>query len=146
MVVKLKRINKYLFIGLAVFALVLAALCIIKKENGSTSPAESGRMLRNKYEMVSYLNLLGLDVEESFTEESIIIPTMFNNIYTGYNEIQRTQGFDLDNYKGEPATAYTFRVKNYGKDEVYAVLLIHDGCLIGGDIRGLRDEFIEPLK
>lgn len=57
-------------------------------------------------------------------------------MYNSYNQIQKNQGFDLTDYKGQKATLYTYTVTNYkGKgDYIVADMLVCEGKLIGGDI------------
>ena len=73
------------------------------------------------------------------TEETVkdtVIPSVFDNVYEAYNNIQLTQGFDLSKYKGESAKLYSIKINNYpaNSEYVYATLLVKDGIIIGGDI------------
>lgn len=53
-----------------------------------------------------------------------------------YNEIQTDQGYDLEPYKGQNVTLYTYEITNYeGYTEgIVADLLVCNGKVIGGDI------------
>lgn len=77
--------------------------------------------------------------------KEITIPSEFSQVYINYNALQKLMGYNLENYKGQQATLYTYAVTNYvGGEEVYAHLLVKDGCVIGGDIASLRiDGFME---
>lgn len=86
---------------------------------------------------VKFLSELGWTVDETPIEEvSVTVPSEFDTVYLGYNEMQKEQGLNLARYKGKEVTRYTYSVKNYeGYDgEVYANLLVYRGKIIGGDI------------
>ena len=74
--------------------------------------------------------------KDSESEKSITIPLEFDNVYTAYNNIQKSQGFDLLDYKGKKVTLYTLKINNYpqNSDNVYASMLVCDGVIIGGDV------------
>ena len=68
--------------------------------------------------------------------------------YTKYNELQKSCGFDLEQYQGNKAKKYTFKVLNYEDEsiEVVANLLICDDVVIGGDVSStLLNGFSEGL-
>jgi hypothetical protein len=66
----------------------------------------------------------------------VTIPSEFDKIFTGYNEIQRRQGLDLSDYKKKKVMRYTYEVTNYEGETgtVYANLLVYRNRVIGGDI------------
>ncbi len=85
----------------------------------------------------NFLSSLGYEVSaEPVESASVKIPTEFDKIYAGYNEIQKTQGFDLSKYKSRELQRYTYTVTNYeGYDgTVYANILVYRGKVVGGDI------------
>jgi hypothetical protein len=51
-------------------------------------------------EVQEYLNSFGLQLGEC-TVDDITIPYEFDDVYKGYNNIQKAQGFDLAEYKGK---------------------------------------------
>lgn len=85
----------------------------------------------------AYLSSLGYETEQMPVESiKIKIPSEFDKIYAGYNEIQKTKGFDLSKYKEKTVERYTYKVTNY-KDyegEVYANVIVYRGKVVGGDI------------
>ncbi len=85
----------------------------------------------------NFLMSLGYEVSAEPTESATVkIPAEFDKIYAGYNEIQKTQGFDLSKYKSRELERYTYTVTNYeGYDgTVYANILLYRGKIVGGDI------------
>lgn len=66
----------------------------------------------------------------------ITIPREFNQVYEKYNQLQISQGFDLEKYRGKAVTRYTYSVINYPDktENVRANLLVYKNRVIGGDI------------
>ncbi len=62
--------------------------------------------------------------------ETIRIPQEFNQLYNEYNALQKNIGMNLEPYKGEECTLYTFDVN----DALYLNLIVYDGHFIGGDL------------
>ena len=101
-------------------------------------------------EAAAWLREQGWEVEaEPAGELEVVIPAEFDGVYESYNDIQKSQGFDLSRYKGETAVKYTFLVKNYPQetDGVAANLLVHDGKLIAADLSSLElGGFLKAVK
>lgn len=99
-----------------------------------------------------YLKSLGWEFNTNFTEKEVKIPAEFNDTYTRYNDIQKSQGFDLSKYKGETVKVYTYNLTNYkgyeNRDCIYANLLVYNNILIGGDVcsTSVSDGFMQALK
>lgn len=99
-----------------------------------------------------YLKSLGWEFNTNFTEKEIKIPAEFNDTYNRYNDIQKSQGFDLSKYKGENVKVYTYNITNYtgceNRDCIYANLLVYNNILIGGDVcsTSVSDGFMQALK
>jgi len=90
---------------------------------------------------------LGYEAEE-ISEKEIRIPTVFDEVYSSYNELQQECGYDLSNYKGKKCTLYTFSVSNYpGHDQVLADLIVYKGKVIGGGVyTAAVDGFMHGLR
>lgn len=98
--------------------------------------------------VVDYITSFGLEIGEVKTDE-VTIPDVFNDVYNNYNDIQKSQGFDLTMYKGEKVSRYTYRVLNYHIPDinVFAEVLLFDKKVIAADIYTTEvDGFIKPLK
>ena len=98
--------------------------------------------------VVDYITSFGLEIGEVKTDE-VTIPDVFNDVYNNYNDIQKSQGFDLTMYKGEKVSRYTYRVLNYHIHDinVFAEVLLFDKKVIAADIYTTEvDGFIKPLK
>lgn len=86
-------------------------------------------------ERTKYLTSLGWEFGSDEREKEITIPNEFNDIYQSYNEIQKNQGFNLEEYKGKKATLYTYDITNCeSSDKAIADLIVIDGVLVGADL------------
>ena len=73
--------------------------------------------------------------ENTMTESEITIPSVFNAVYESYNALQKNQGFDLNDYKGQKAVRYTFDVLNDKEEyEVKANIIVCENRVIAGDL------------
>ena len=63
------------------------------------------------------------------------MPKDFPDVLTQYNELQRQQGFDLEEYAGKKLTLYTYRITNHpDAEETAASLYVYRSELVGGDV------------
>lgn len=96
-----------------------------------------------------YLLVCGWETSsEKIRMESIVIPDEFSEVYSQYNEIQKSQGFDLSSHRGEKAVLVTCPITNYeDRDDVYAELILSGTNLIGvALVSDSSDGFVKPLK
>lgn len=120
---------------LALTGLIVIALTFVSNHNGKPVDAKAEISCATEDERKNYLKSLGYEFSEQPESKEIIIPESFNEVYGEYNEIQKKQGFDLEEYKGKTATLYTYKITNYkGNDNVIADLMVADGKLIGADL------------
>ena len=93
--------------------------------------------IKTEADRKNFLRQFGWEVSgDPVTVAEVTIPSEFDKIFTGYNEIQKRQGLDLSDYKKKKVTRYTYEIKNYeGADGVvYANLLVYRNRVIGGDL------------
>lgn len=86
---------------------------------------------------VKFISQFGWQVKsEPVTSVEVTIPTNFDKVFMGYNEIQKEQGLDLVKYKDKEVMRYTYEVTNYEDYDgvVYATILVYRNKVIGGDI------------
>ncbi len=130
--------------GRAVAAVLLLAViiaCVILlagRRSDAVTAGEFDAVAKNNSQRVEYLESLGWKVsEEPIEEQAVIIPRTFSQVYEDYNELQKSQGFDLKKYCGCEAIRYSYSVTNYpGEDgAVIADLLIYRGRVIAGDVQ-----------
>lgn len=140
--VKSKQIK---FILLVAFVIMTGiSLFILSNESQQTGSTKSvsydGETHKQRMEFISQF---GWEViEEPVQVKEVIIPTEPDDTYSAYNDIQKSQGFDLDGFAGERAKCWTYTVKNYegyeNQDCIHANILVYDGKVIGGDICSVR--------
>lgn len=137
---------------LIIAGVVVAAITFFSNHAALSRPAANEVTLETDAQREEYLTSLGWQFKTPCEVKEVQIPQQFNDTYTQYNEIQKAQGFDLENYKGQTATVYTYNITNYSgfenRDCVFANLLVCKNVLIGGDIcsTSLSDGFIEGLQ
>lgn len=93
--------------------------------------------IRDNEDRVEFLSQFGWEVEDDPLETvEVVIPTEFDTVFAGYNEIQKTQGLDLSKYKKKTVTRYTYEVTNYPgyAGTVHANVIVYRNRVIGGDI------------
>ena len=86
---------------------------------------------------VKFLTDLGWDVTASPAEATEVkIPKGSDEVFDRYNELQKSQGYDLTKYAGKKIMRYVYRINNYpnAQEPVYATLLVYKDRIIGGDI------------
>lgn len=91
----------------------------------------------NNDDRVRFLNGFGWEVTASPTESSQVrIPETASDVFTRYNDLQKSQGYDLSRYAGQTVMRYVYKVNNYpgATEPVYATLLISKNQVIGGDV------------
>lgn len=136
--VKSKQIRAILIILFVV--LTVAVLVFLSKDSENVSKDNTANLkASDSAERMSFISQFGWEVSEEPTEvREIIIPETFDEVYTKYNEIQLSQGFDLSLFKGVRAKKWTYAVKNYAgfedKDCIRINILVYEGKVIGGDV------------
>ncbi|MFI3115764.1 MAG: DUF4830 domain-containing protein [Clostridia bacterium] len=96
-----------------------------------------------------FLSESGYEVSQNeISVKNVQIPQEFDEVYTKYNELQKSQGFDLSKFKGKAVELYTYQIYNYdSEDDVFANLLIYNNKIIGGDIQSASlDGFITGFE
>ncbi len=97
---------------------------------------------------IKIAEILGWQIDsEPLEVEEIVIPEKFDEVYSKYNELQKSMGFDLEKHKGDKCKRYCYKVKNYkGDEDVVINMLIYQNRLIGGDISSRElGGFMKPL-
>ena len=119
--------------------MVVAALVIFVPSYESTA-ASSGINYDKVYsnsDRVEFISKFGWQVSQTPIEEvEVSIPSEFDTVYLGYNDIQKAQGLNLAKYKGKEVVRYTYEITNYEGYEgtVYVNLLVYRNKIVGGDV------------
>lgn len=143
MTAKLNK-KKLAAVLLAVVLLIVAVVVALSVIGGS-----SVQKISSSEDAAVYLESLGWQVDHNPLEvQEIVIPRQFSGVYESYIELQRRQGFKLEEYGGMSATRYTFRVLNYpsGEDCIVADIIVYGSSVIAGDVQSTAiDGFMEGL-
>ncbi len=117
-----------------------------------TAVAAASDELFSTTDMVIWLASKGVSVEEEpILISEIIIPSRWNDFYTAYNDLQISQGYNLEKYRSKPATLYSFEVTNYLKDgeilpNIVANILLYENKVIATDIsNNVPNGFVDSL-
>ncbi len=135
MVMTAKVDIKKILIALVAAAAVIVVLVLLFGGGGSAqtgAPSVSGNEGR-----VQFLQNLGWEVAASPTESGQVrIPKEDSPVFSRYNELQKSAGYDLSQYAGKTVMRYVYKVNNYPEatEPVYATLLVYKDKIIGGDI------------
>lgn len=150
----IKASRKLVFgVLMGVTALFVCAVVLISSTTSSAVISQIENInASDESERIAFLAQFGWTVQEDpYEVRELIIPEEFNDVYTNYNEIQKEQGFDLEQYQGVRVKRWTYVVTNYpgyeSTEVIHANLLVLDGKVIGGDIGSVElDGFMHGFK
>ena len=127
---------KKVIAALAAVAGVVIALILLLGGRNNSAPTAAPSVAGNEGR-VQFLAALGWEVSASPTESGQVrIPQEQNDVFSRYNELQKSAGYDLSQYAGKTVMRYVYKVNNFpdATKPVYATLLIYKNQVIGGDI------------
>ena len=128
------NLKKVLLALAAVAALCLALIALL---GGGKSAQTSAPAVSDNDARVNFLKGFGWEVTTSPVESSQVkIPSETSPVFERYNNLQKSQGYDLSKFAGKKVMRYVYEVKNYpgATEPVYATLLVHKNKVIGGDV------------
>ena len=126
---------KKVLIGLVAAVALILALIFLLGGNGAEETAVT--TMSDNDSRVQFLESQGWQVTTSPKEASQVkIPTDQTPVYSRYNDLQKSQGYDLTEYAGKTVMRYVYEINNYPDAEqpVYATLLVYKNQIIGGDV------------
>lgn len=118
----------------AIAALIIGIIMLFGGSDVQTTsaPTASGNDAR-----VQFLKDFGWDVTASPTESSQVrIPEQTSEVFDRYNQLQKSQGYDLSKLAGKNAMRYVYQINNFpgATDPVYATVLVYKNQIVGGDV------------
>ena len=124
---------------IAVILGVIAAaiIGILLLFGGDDAQTTSATIVNSNDDRVKYLAGYGWNVAATPTESGQVrIPEETTELFDRYNQLQKSQGFDLSKYAGKNVMRYVYKVNNFpgATEPVYVTLLVHRNQIIGGDI------------
>ena len=126
-------LKKIALILVAVVGVILALILLLGNDDTTTAAGA----VSNNDSRVKFLTDMGWEVSSSPVESSQVrIPAEQTEVYARYNALQKSQGYDLNQYAGKTVMRYVYKIKNYPNttEPVYATLLVYKNQIIGGDI------------
>ena len=139
MVVLTAKVSKGKLIAILLAAVVVIGLIVALCTGGEDADtAETTNItVENNEDRVAYLESLGWEVDpEPVESQEVRIPDELPEVLVRYNELQKSQGFDLTEYAGKTVERYVYEVTNYPDttDSYFATILIWKDAVIGGDV------------
>ena len=130
------KVHKKKIIMILAAVLVAVVGLVMLLGGGKSSPTASTGVANNDAR-VAFLKSFGWDVTTSPVESGQVrIPETGNEVFDRYNELQKSQGYDLSKFAGKTVMRYVYKVNNYPgvTEPVYATLLVYKNQVIGGDV------------
>ena len=127
-------LKKILFILGVIAALIVGAIWLFGGDEDVTTAAPA---VSTNDGRVQFLRDFGWEVAPSPVESSQVkIPKETTEVFDRYNQLQKSQGYDLSQYAGKNVMRFVYKIENYpgATEPVYATLLVHKNQVIGGDI------------
>lgn len=127
--------KKKIAIILAAIVVVVVGIILLVRGNATTPTVSTG--VANNDARVAFLKSFGWEVTTSPVESGQVrVPAPGNEVFDRYNELQKSQGYDLSAYAGKTVMRYVYQINNYpdATAPVYATLLIYKNQIIGGDV------------
>ena len=125
---------KKIAVILGVIAALIVAIVLLF---GGSKTQTTAAPVTNNDARVDFLAGFGWDITNSPTESSQVrIPENTTEVFERYNNLQKSQGYDLTRYAGKNVMRYVYKVNNFpnATEPVYATVLVYKGQVIGGDI------------
>ena len=124
--------------GVLILAVVILVVALVSGGGGGSADAPDGTTNDAR---LAYLAGFGWSVNGTpkQTQQVRIPKSADDRVFSRYNALQKSQGFDLTAHAGKEATRYVYEILNYpdASAPVYASVLVLDGHIIGGDITSL---------
>ena len=124
-------------IGLVLVILAAVITCLVLLFSGDSTPSAEPAGIAENDGRVRFLSECGWEVApEPAQSGEVRIPGNPGEVFLRYNDLQKTQGYDLTRYGDRNVMRYVYEVRNYpgASEPVYATLLIYKDQVIGGDV------------
>ena len=129
--------KKILLIIAAAAAIVLALILLLGEQAPSTTTTAVTSVPSGNDGRIQFLKDFGWEVTTSPSQSGTVrIPEETTEVFDRYNNLQKSQGYDLSSYAGKNVMRYVYEVSNYpgSTQPVYATLLVYKDKIIGGDV------------
>ncbi len=135
----------FLFVGIFItFTILISVFCCRGKMADVAVDGRTSTIISDSEDVLSFISSLGWEVDKNPMEvREVVIPEVFDDVYSNYNDIQLSQGFDLQKYAGRRAKRWTYVIRNYPEtkpedDFIRINILVCDDKIIGGDVCSIK--------
>ena len=130
-----------IFAVVAVFAVIGGVLSVSQNKTATVGNfSDVSLKAETDEDRKAFFSYFGWEISNDPLEvKETVIPAEFDESYQSYNELQKTQGFNLEKYKNTRVKAWSYEILNYPGYEnsdgiIRGNLLTLDGVVIGGDV------------
>lgn len=139
MLIMSTKITKRKVVALSViFACLILLVLVTVPPTDTQTVKHNDSLVKTNEDRIDYLGTFGWTVSDEPKETvELVIPKDFDDTYKEYNVLQKSQGFDLSDYKGKAVTRYTYEIQNYPtsvKDTVNVNIIVYKNKIIAGDV------------
>ncbi len=147
MVIMTAKLSKSKLIAIAlllVMLIVIVSICLSRAGKSDAPQAETqsqtsaaDESVKTNDDRVAFLTAFGWEVSsEPVQTQQVRVPTDPSEVFLRYNELQRSQGYDLSTLAGKTLNRYVYEVLNYpdADGKYYATLLVYKDAVVGGDV------------
>lgn len=140
--VKSSKLKSYIFIALIALFGTIGGIISVSMNQSAPVAKVGGMVMRadTAEERAAFFSQFGWEISADPVQvKEVVIPTEFDETYEKYNNLQKSQGLDLEKYKGKRAKLWSYEIKNFPKYEgsdtvIYGNILVYQGVVIGGDV------------
>ena len=143
MVMVTAKLSKGKILAIILLLAAVAAVLVLCLNGSKAAPVQQSaadaepKEIKSNEDRIGYLKERGWKVkEEPVQTQEVRVPDTENEVFSRYNTLQISQGFDLTQYAGKTIQRYVYEITNYpDSDECwYATLLVYKNSVIGGDV------------
>ena len=140
----LKLVSVFVLFAVCLVTVVLLMLPL----GGETVPSIALSGVKTEEDRQAFLKEAGAFVTGNAVEVAeFTVPADFDRVLLGYNEIQKSQGFDLSRYAKKTVTRYTYEgtdPRHEGK--VFVNLIVYRDKVVAADVTCAEGhDFVAPL-
>lgn len=126
-----------LIIALLALAAVIVLLVLLLGGNESTTETIAPINVSTNDGRLEFISSYGWEVNSTPVETTEVrVPEDNSEVFERYNELQKSQGYDLSKYAGKKLKKVTYEVLNHpsGESGVMLTLFISKKEVVGGDV------------
>ena len=145
------KVQFYITGGLISLGILFLVILIIHNAPKAKVP-EQTLLCISEDAVRSFLRSFGWELsEDPPAVSSVLLPQTSGDSASRYYELQRTQGYNLEQYCGNQVEKYVFQITNHPDaspgETVFANVYVYNGTIIGGDVSSVRmDGFMHGFR